>query len=154
MSGNKFNEVITSLVALETLSLNRNIYGITEDQIESMKQDIFTLINAMVENNIQTDTGAIVEPPRRVPPVKKFPATKTLSKKRLEEACPCQCVICNETPTFQNAVYTECGHYYCGVCWESWMNSYTSNKKCPTCRKDRPKTTSYQARANRKQQIA
>lgn len=146
----EIHQVIRSIVALNDIS--RSTYGSVE-LVEVMKESVFTLITNMVEVNRQyAMRPPIIEAHKTKPiPRKKIPATKALSKKQLEEACPCECAICNETPAFKDAIYTECGHYYCGKCWASWMNSPNSNKKCPTCRKDMPKTTSYKARACRKQ---
>lgn len=79
-------------------------------------------------------------PPSRYNPLEKI---KVIAKKKLEEPCPTDCAICQETPKLKDALCTDCGHYYCKSCWNTWMDSPTSNKNCPTCRKDMPKTTSY-----------
>ena len=76
-------------------------------------------------------------------PLEKY---KIISKKKLDESCPEACSICYETPTFKNAICTECDHYYCKACWDSWMTSETSNKSCPVCRKDLPKITLYRCK--------
>lgn len=76
--------------------------------------------------------------------------TKVIAKKKLEEACPTECAICQETPKYKDAVCTDCTHYYCKTCWSGWMTTTGSNKSCPTCRKDLPRVTSYKARASTK----
>jgi hypothetical protein len=88
-------------------------------------------------------------------PVRNNPLEKSkiLAKKKLEEACPLSCAICFETPKYKDAVCTECNHYYCKTCWSNWMNAERSNKKCPTCRKDIPITTSFKARATKRRLI-
>jgi hypothetical protein len=85
-------------------------------------------------------------PPSRYNPLEKI---KVIAKKKLEEPCPTDCAICQETPKLKDALCTECGHYYCKSCWNTWMDAPTSNKNCPTCRKNMPKTTSYRARASK-----
>lgn len=85
------------------------------------------------------------EPAIRYNPLEK---TKVIAKKKLEEACPTECAICQETPKYKDAVCTDCTHYYCKTCWSGWMTTDGSNKSCPTCRKDLPKVTSYKARAS------
>ena len=74
--------------------------------------------------------------------------SKVISVKKLNEPCPDECAICQEQPKMKDAVCTECKHYFCKVCWTDWMNAPTGNKKCPTCRKDMPRVTSFKARAN------
>lgn len=76
--------------------------------------------------------------------------TKVIAKKKLEEPCPTECAICQETPKFKDAVCTDCNHYYCKTCWAAWMNSDGSNRNCPTCRANMPRTTSYKARSSPK----
>lgn len=94
-------------------------------------------------------------PPAATPPVRRNPLEKSkiLAKKKLEEACPVSCAICLETPKHKDAVCTECNHYYCKTCWSNWMNAERSNKKCPTCRKDMPITTTFKARATKRRLI-
>lgn len=76
--------------------------------------------------------------------------TKIVCQTKLDELCPDYCAICQEKPKIKDAVCTECNHYYCKTCWNDWMNSATGNKKCPTCRKDMPRVTSFKARVNKK----
>jgi hypothetical protein len=92
-------------------------------------------------------TAPLRQPATRYNPLEKV---KVIAKKKLEEACPSECAICQETPKYKDAVCTECDHYYCKDCWNGWMNAVGSNKKCPTCRKDMPRTTSYKTRATTK----
>jgi hypothetical protein len=73
--------------------------------------------------------------------------TKILSQKNLKQPCPSECAICTETPTFNNATHTACNHYYCTSCWNDWMNSPNSNKRCPICRTNAPNNIVYKARA-------
>lgn len=83
--------------------------------------------------------------PTRYNPLEK---TKVIAKKKLDEPCPTECAICQETPKYKDAVCTDCIHYYCKTCWSGWMTTTGSNKSCPTCRKDLPRVTSYKARAS------
>ena len=86
--------------------------------------------------------------PRQIPrPMEKPP--KVIAKKKLEEVTPMECAICQEIPKYRDAVCTECDHYYCKACWQTWMNAPESNRSCPTCRKDMPTITSFRARASR-----
>ena len=85
--------------------------------------------------------------PRQAPrPMEK---SKVIAKKKLEEVCPMECAICQETPKYKDTVCTECDHYYCKSCWQTWMNAPESNRSCPTCRKDMPTVTSFRARAKK-----
>ena len=75
--------------------------------------------------------------------------SKVIAKRKLEEPIPTECAICQEIPKYKDAVFTECDHYYCKACWQTWMNAPESNRSCPTCRKDMPTITSFRARASR-----
>jgi hypothetical protein len=92
---------------------------------------------------------------RRETPIRNNPIerSKVIARKKLEEPCPEDCSICQETPKHKDAVCTECNHYYCKECWESWMNADGSNKKCPTCRKDMPKITTFKGRAPNRRRV-
>ena len=74
--------------------------------------------------------------------------SKVIAKKKLEESCPSECAICQETPKYKDALCTECDHYYCLTCWQTWINTPSSNRCCPTCRAETPKTTSFRARGS------
>lgn len=74
--------------------------------------------------------------------------TQIIDRSMLEEYCPNECVICQEIPKYKAAICTECNHYYCKTCWASWMNVTSTNKSCPTCRKDRPTVTAFKAGEN------
>jgi hypothetical protein len=78
---------------------------------------------------------------------------KVIARRKLEEPCPAECSICQEIPKYKDAVCTECNHYYCKGCWDSWVNTEGSNKKCPTCRKDMPIITSFKGRAPNRRHI-
>jgi hypothetical protein len=91
-------------------------------------------------------TQVFTPPPRRNPLEK----SKIIAKKKLEESCPQECAVCQDTPKYKDAVCTECNHYYCKSCWSSWINTERSNKNCPTCRKDMPRITTFKARAIRR----
>jgi len=86
----------------------------------------------------------------RVAPLER---SKVIARRKLEEPCPAECSICQETPKYKDAVCTECTHYYCKGCWESWMNTEGSNKKCPTCRKDMPAITIFKGRAPNRRHV-
>jgi len=75
--------------------------------------------------------------------------SKVISKKKLDELCPIDCPICQDIPKYNDAILTECGHYYCKKCWGEWMNARGSHYNCPYCRKDMPKTTYFKARATK-----
>jgi hypothetical protein len=64
--------------------------------------------------------------------------------------CKEVCAICLDTHKKCDSVTTECGHEYCKGCWFSWMSNTTGNRKCPTCRKQCPKTTTFKLMADRK----
>lgn len=79
--------------------------------------------------------------------------SKVIARRKLEEPCPTECSVCQEVPKYKDAVCTECNHYYCKGCWENWMNAEGSNKKCPTCRKDMPRITSFRGRAPNRRHV-
>jgi hypothetical protein len=79
--------------------------------------------------------------------------SKVIARRKLEEPCPTECSICQETPKYKDSICTECNHYYCKGCWESWMNAEGSNKKCPTCRKDMPRITVFKGRAPNRRHV-
>lgn len=85
------------------------------------------------------------------PALNVTPSTsKVMAKSKLEEPCPTECAICQETPKYKDALCTDCEHYYCKACWDVWMKTPTSNHTCPTCRKVDPKSTIFRARASPK----
>lgn len=90
-------------------------------------------------------SGIVSQPSVRRNPLEK---TKVISKSKLEETI--DCAICQETPKVKDCILTECGHHYCKTCWNGWMNAERSNKRCPTCRKEMPRITSFRARASSK----
>jgi len=73
--------------------------------------------------------------------------SKVIAKSKLEEPCPTECAICQETPKYKDALCTECNHYYCKACWDVWMKTSIT---CPTCRKSDPKTTIFRMRSSPK----
>lgn len=171
MSASNFADVVSMLSTLNTLSQSEHS---SDANIEFLQTEMFNSIRLMVSNNRrevnnrrniqglhdvigslnvtirrprrQTGpyTAPLRQPARRYNPLEK---EKVIAKKKLEETCPAVCAICQETPKYKDAVCTECNHYYCKPCWTGWMTAASSNKKCPTCRKDMPRTTSYKARA-------
>jgi hypothetical protein len=147
MSQNDLNNIITrvtelyynstALTSQEAIDAAENIYGLTlimvRNRINSVSHITLPLVPATI-------------PATRYNPLEK---TKVISKKMLDNDCPCECAICQDTPKYKNAVCTDCGHYYCKECWNSWMNTDRSNKNCPTCRKEMPRTTSYKGRESK-----
>jgi hypothetical protein len=85
--------------------------------------------------------------------VRRDERSKVIARRKLEEPCPTECSICQETPKYKDAICTDCNHYYCKGCWESWMNAEGSNKKCPTCRKDMPRITVFKGRAPNRRHV-
>jgi hypothetical protein len=107
----------------------------------------------------ELDQSFVYNPPIYNPPiynrlsVQRDERSKVIARRKLEEPCPTECSICQETPKYKDAVCTDCIHYYCKGCWESWMNAEGSNKKCPTCRKDMPGITSFKGRAPNRRHV-
>jgi hypothetical protein len=158
--------------AQQTLNIMfRKGHRITPDKLEALRRRLDNNINQMIIYNrrqiniindavIPTQTTTQPLTPEPTPSPRPIPAqapynpgekSKVISKNMLEESCPQECAICQDTPKYKDAVCTECNHYYCKSCWTSWMNVERSNKKCPTCRKDKPTFTSFRARARRTQ---
>jgi hypothetical protein len=71
---------------------------------------------------------------------------KTIKKADFEAPCIDSCPICLDIHTKGDSLTTECDHEFGKGCYNYWMNSLSSNKKCPTCRKDCPKVTYYKTR--------
>lgn len=88
--------------------------------------------------------------PHTIRSAKPREKSKAITNKKLQESCPTECAICQETPKHKDAVRTKCNHYYCKKCWDCWMDAVASNKSCPTCRNDKPQATTFRARASRK----
>ena len=160
-SESHFVQAISLLTNLNTIS--QSIHPSTAN-LDYMQRELFNTISSMVNINRQNAINlhrqqarqqqarpATPRRPRRTAyclPAIPREKSKVVAKKMLEEACPTECAICQETPKYKNAICTDCNHYYCKVCWDSWINTPNSNKNCPTCRKDMPKITSYKARAS------
>jgi hypothetical protein len=91
-------------------------------------------------------TGPYTAPLR--PVVRKNPLEryKTIKKADFDAPCADSCPICLEIHTKGDSLTTECDHKFGKDCYNFWMNSLSSNKKCPTCRKDCPKVTYYKTR--------
>lgn len=127
---------------------NRMVSLIRQDE-EQRENNISTLLAAPTPTRPQevrrTPPRVVTPPPRRNPLEK----SKVVAKKKLEEPCPEVCAICQEIPKHKDAICTECNHYYCKSCWNSWMMTERSNKNCPTCRKDMPRITTFKARATK-----
>lgn len=164
-----FPEVVRALSELNILSRHPMM---SDANLQYLQNQIFIMISTMVSNNRRNEfilqaqrimderrerfgrprtygpyTAPLREPARRPNLEEK---TKVMAKKKLEEDCPAECAICQETPKNKDAVCTDCSHWYCKSCWSGWMNTPGSNKSCPTCRNDTPKITSFRARATTK----
>lgn len=154
----RFREETTRLgqaITTGSVAIRRPRYH-NESETERLGQAIFTghvgLRTFRRQNEpepVQFSQSEMITEPSE--PIRYNPLEKTVvvTKKKLEESCPSMCTICQETPKYKDAVYTECEHYYCKCCWSNWMNAIGSNKNCPTCRKNTPKTISYRARNSR-----
>jgi hypothetical protein len=58
------------------------------------------------------------------------------------------CNVCFETPDFQDACVTSCGHSFCKGCFEQWEHACLDNHgtiSCPTCRTSRPVLRIYES---------
>ena len=163
-----FARAVTMLAELNNLS--RHTHN-SDANLEYLQFELFNTISNMVSINrqnaatramaermqhaiaqgnvtIRRPTGPYTTPLlNRRNPLEK---TVVIAKKKLDSLCPDACAICQETPKYKDAVCTECEHYYCKICWNSWMTAERSNKKCPTCRKDMPRTTSYKVRGSKR----
>jgi hypothetical protein len=91
------------------------------------------------EDEFDLDPDPATLPP--VAPNLSLENTQIININMFNEYCPNDCAICQEIPKYKDAIRTECNHYYCKTCWESWMAATSSNKKCPTCRKNTPTVT-------------
>ena len=64
-----------------------------------------------------TTLSAVTLPSRSVLPLAAQPIRhnplekiKVISKKKLDESCPQECAVCQDTPNYKDAVCTECNH--------------------------------------------
>ena len=82
------------------------------------------------------------------PVVRRNPLEKMVTIKKADFEAPCidSCPICLDIHKKGDSLTTECNHEFGKDCYNFWMNSLSSNKKCPTCRKDCPKVTYYKTR--------
>lgn len=126
--------------------LSEHVYRMVRYNIEEQNR-IIQAIELLAPLQPERTHDLSSHSPLRRNPLEK---SKVISKKKLEELCPGSCAVCLETPKHKDSICTECNHYFCKPCWNSWMNVEGSNKKCPSCRKDMPRITSFKARAGRR----
>jgi hypothetical protein len=125
---------------------NRNNYS--RGNIVEVHQQLIHAIEDMVSFNSAHARGIRYlsqHAPRPTPRPTLVSEVLVVSQEKVEEDCPNECAICQETPKYKDAVCTDCNHYYCKNCWDVWMNALISNHTCPTCRKVAPKTTTFRA---------
>jgi len=92
-------------------------------------------------------TAPLMAPQERINPLEK---TVTIKQSEFYAICADSCAICLEKHKKGDTIMTNCCHEFGKECYNSWMNSPTSNHKCPTCRKDMPRVTSFKVRITRK----
>lgn len=134
----------------EAIQLINTLHHVGHNISQANVDYLMSRIDAHVRNIIEINGDAIFDraaamlriPPRHLPTEKP----KLVFKKKLEECCPTECAICQESPKYKDAICTDCKHYYCKECWNTWMNAAGSNKSCPTCRNNVSKTTYYTSR--------
>jgi len=73
-----------------------------------------------------------------------------IGRARFEARCKDDCAICLDKHTNGESVVTECGHTFGSQCWETWMSNPSGNHTCPTCRHNKPKTTFFAMRVDRR----
>ncbi len=149
--------------------INQSQFEFINGQDINGQQDINIDMDVDEDEQTELDQSFIVEPfivqpfsvnppiYRRlyVPMINDQPVerSKVIARRKLEEPCPTECSVCQEVPKYKDAVCTECNHYYCKGCWENWMTTEGSNKKCPTCRKDMPRITIFKGRAPNRRNV-
>jgi hypothetical protein len=165
---NDFAQAVAMLSDLNTISQSAHV---SDANLEGLRNELFYIIACMIRNNRR---GAIRQqdairrarqieqrmtaprPPEVVQPARAVAEphekTKVIAKAKLEETI--DCAICQETHKVKVCILTECNHYFCKGCWNGWMNAERSNKRCPTCRKEMPRITSFKARASSKPAVA
>lgn len=138
---NEANIQLLGLLVRDMVSTARAQVNLIHQQIAI--QPLNTVNPTVVPHTSPEPYNAPLRQARRYNPIEK---SKAILPSKLEENCPEECAICQDQPKIKDAICTECNHWYCKTCWNDWMNSPTGNKKCPTCRKDMPKVTSFRAR--------
>ena len=85
------------------------------------------------------------------PVVRRNPLEKMVTIKKADFEAPCidPCPICLDIHKKGDSLTTECNHEFGKDCYNFWMNSLSSNKKCPTCRKETPRVTMYKTRCRK-----
>lgn len=142
MSADRLCAQIVELVnQLNALSKD---YNSPDDMVASIQSRIAVLTSTMVDINRENAYYERIEQHGfRGVGIITGPKVKTISREKLEEVCPSECSVCFEEVQFKNAVVTNCGHYYCKGCWNTWMNAAGTNKCCPTCRAHEPMVTTF-----------
>jgi hypothetical protein len=150
------HKIINDMFNNTTMEIHDDEY---DRQMEELNMHITGMImtrRTSINFNITPQPGTRTAPQLHSNPVRPQnpkETSKVIPKKKLEELCPEECAICQEIPKYKDCLYTECKHFYCKSCWDSWMNTETSNKTCPNCRVKMPKTTTYRGRGSRRQSI-
>jgi len=69
-------------------------------------------------------------------PAPETPAATAVIAADASEPCEEECAICFEVHTKGQSITLECGHIFGQACIERWIDTKTSNKKCPKCRQE------------------
>ena len=120
-------------------------------RLERILQPLDDLEEEDEENANMMDIETIREVPRP-----KKTITKIVRQNEINEIMNDNCGICLETKTRGETITTCCGHHYCKVCYDAYLESinsrhYTEDKtpRCPHCRKINPRVTEYRIRKKR-----
>lgn len=127
------------------------IYALYERGHQFSNEQRTTAMRTIMRSLNQMNMHARHPSTQNNPTKKLLYKSKALSKSAADATQTCQ--ICFETRTKVTLLTTDCGHEYCRTCYESWINTPTSNKCCPTCRKDNACVTVYRHRATKQSNL-
>lgn len=112
------------------------------------------IFSTFTMGNVRPNSGPYTAPLRPPEPSehRRNPLEKsvTIKKAEFDAICADSCPICLENPKKGDTIMTDCNHEFCKPCYNSWMNAFTGNHACPTCRKVTPRVTSFKTRVSKK----
>lgn len=112
-----------------------------QDDNEPMEMETARSIEVEVEVELEVPMHVTARSVRRCRRIRSLPVESGAQNQK-------SCNICFETPDFQDACLTNCGHAFCKGCFEQWEHTCLNNHgtvSCPTCRKSRPVLRLYES---------
>jgi len=108
------------------------------------------VVPSVLMQEMRATLGATAAWPERWETYPNLNKVRAIGMVKFNADCKEVCSVCLDTHKNHEAVTTECGHQFCKQCWYSWMSNPAGNQRCPCCRKQRPRTTTFKLMADRK----